>query len=177
MADYIIFSTTLHDIIFLPSSCNPNNDQNLYWIRIVSFYNVESLNPRPFLYQHWLCTRTAHANPIERHLIQYRTTTTKQVGRQLLPTHLNQSNYLPKWQQPLGSSELFTSLSIMWKNVEPKPFCWAKTILRSLPAWASCGKMLSQNHFVEPKPFCWGKPACFDSCSSNLNDDLEFYSR
>jgi hypothetical protein len=37
--------------------------------------------------------------------------------------------------------------------------------------------MLSQNHFVEPKPFCWGKPACFDSCSSNLNDDLEFYSR
>ncbi len=47
-------------------------------------------------------------------------------GRLLIATHLNQSNYPAKQQQVLGFAVPFTSPNIMWKNVGPQPFRWAK---------------------------------------------------
>jgi hypothetical protein len=53
-------------------------------------------------------------------------------GRLLIATHLVQSNYLANQQQMLGFDVPFTSLSKLWKNAGPEPFCWAK------PAYCDC---------------------------------------
>jgi len=41
-------------------------------------------------------------------------------------THLDQSNYLTNQQQVGGFGVPFTSLSKMYKNAGPKPFCSTK---------------------------------------------------
>jgi hypothetical protein len=43
--------------------------------------------------------------------------------RQLLATHLDQSNNLANQQQVLGFAVPFSSLNILSKNAGPKPFC------------------------------------------------------
>jgi hypothetical protein len=43
-------------------------------------------------------------------------------ARLLITTHLDQSNYLANQQQMLGFVVPFTSLSILCKNAEPRPF-------------------------------------------------------
>jgi hypothetical protein len=50
-----------------------------------------------------------------------------QIGvRVLIVFHLDQSIYIPNWQQVLGFAVPATSLSKLCRNVGPKPFCWAK---------------------------------------------------
>jgi len=52
--------------------------------------------------------------------------TLKMGGRVLIATHMDQSNYLTNQQQVRGFVVPFTSLSKMYKNVGPKPFCCTK---------------------------------------------------
>ncbi len=48
------------------------------------------------------------------------------LGKLLIATHPDQSNYLANQQQVLDFAKSFRNLSKLCKNVGPKPFCWAK---------------------------------------------------
>jgi hypothetical protein len=47
-------------------------------------------------------------------------------GRVLIATHPDQSNYPANQEQVWGFVVPFTSLSKMYKNARPKPFCCTK---------------------------------------------------
>jgi hypothetical protein len=64
---------------------------------------------------------------MKRHLIQYIEQRLR--NRWETTTTTNPFEPIKLSSQPTAGVRLLTSLSIMWENVEPKPFCWAKTIL------------------------------------------------
>jgi hypothetical protein len=65
----------------------------------------------------------------------------------LIPTHLDQTNYLAHQQQMV--------VRFLDQSNLPSQSIAAVRLCCPWPASISCGKILGENHFAEPKCMCW----------------------